>query len=308
MEDFVLIEGTQTLASSREQINNALMSVRSLSSGTSFPIENLVDGMLCYRTDEDKLYQYKASRDVWTDKINIVAQEATNAQTATSATKLATARTINNVPFDGTADINIISDIAHGGTGATTAEEALENLGAVSKTNPIIPARDIDLVNGDDTARISAYEDSALFLRVDNTTSLEGSMVRLFDDYFSIRAGGIDNEDRKYLYGQTSGSLTWNNKRVLTEDQDGLEISKGQNGYIRDKKTGFTIQWGRNDNGTLTTIPVTFPRAFSVAYTVVIAEISDHTRSNAVGSLSTTGFTAYLSAKDYFYWIAIGVS
>lgn len=162
MEQFSLLTGDQTLKSSREPINNALLTLRSLSSGTTFPTTNLSVGMLCYRTDHAKLYQLTdATNQTWTDTIamNIAGSSATansilwaNIQnapatypptahthpyagattaggTANSATKLATARTINGASFDGTADITIVNTIAQGGTGATTAEEARENLG-----------------------------------------------------------------------------------------------------------------------------------------------------------------------------------
>lgn len=309
MEDFVLLEGTQTLASSRKQINNALLSVRSLSSGASFPTTNVVDGMLCYRPDTGKLYQYNASQEAWTNEFDIAASEARVAEisydcegNAQTATALETAHKINGVPFDGTKDIELAIDIAHGGTGATTAEQAIENLGAVSNTNAVITADKLEIHNNDDTAKLSAYEDSTALFRIDGDTLSEGSMLRLFDEYFSIRAGGNDNENKKYVIGNTDGSLLWDNKSICT-----LEISKGQNGYIRDTQTGFTIQWGYNTNqanpGT-----VTFPRAFSTLYTIFIEEMSNKTRATAVGNTSTTGFTAYLSANDNFYWIALGIS
>lgn len=162
MEQFSLLAGDQTLKSSREPINNALLTLRSLSSGTTFPTTNLSVGMLCYRTDHAKLYQLTdETNQTWTDTISMnIAGTSQSANSvlwaniqntpttyppaththpyagateaggaATSATKLATARTINGVPFDGTADITIVNTIAQGGTGATTAEEARENLG-----------------------------------------------------------------------------------------------------------------------------------------------------------------------------------
>lgn len=162
MEQFSLLTGDQTLKSSREPINNALLTLRSLSSGTTFPTTNLSVGMLCYRTDHAKLYQLTdATNQTWTDTIamNITgssasansilwaniqntpatypptahthpyAGSATAGGAATSAVKLATARTINGVSFDGTGDITIVNSIAQGGTGASTAEEARANLG-----------------------------------------------------------------------------------------------------------------------------------------------------------------------------------
>lgn len=77
MENFVLPQGTDTLRDSRELINNALLTVRSLSCGTSFPTDNLTEGMLCYRTDQGKLYQYTAS-GTWSDTISLQANSATN--------------------------------------------------------------------------------------------------------------------------------------------------------------------------------------------------------------------------------------
>lgn len=70
-----MLRGEQTLSSSRVQINNALLSVRSLSAGTVFPVDNLHEGMLCYRTDQKKLYQYDG--ETWQDEIKLKANSAT---------------------------------------------------------------------------------------------------------------------------------------------------------------------------------------------------------------------------------------
>lgn len=140
MEQFTLLAGDQTLKDSREQINNALLSVRSLSSGTAFPTTELSEGMLCYRTDLARLYQLiDLASQTWSDKISVsisgtassadaapwdgitdkpaaypaeehthnYAGASTAGGAATSADKLTTARTINGVAFDGTGDIEI---------------------------------------------------------------------------------------------------------------------------------------------------------------------------------------------------------
>lgn len=140
MEQFQLLEGDRTLKASREQINNALSTVRSLSSGTAFPTTNLSDGMLCYRTDHKRLYQLTdAANNIWTDRIAMsIAGTAATADTvawssienkptaypaeehthtyagslteggpATKAEALATPRTINGTPFDGTTNITV---------------------------------------------------------------------------------------------------------------------------------------------------------------------------------------------------------
>ena len=72
MENFNLLDGSDTLKASRDTINNNLLSVRSLSSGTAFPTDNLSVGMLCYRTDQNRLYQLTdVSSQSWTDKIQM---------------------------------------------------------------------------------------------------------------------------------------------------------------------------------------------------------------------------------------------
>ena len=69
---------------------------------------------------------------------------ALNATKAASTTKLATARTINGVPFDGSADITVTASastvtgtlaIANGGTGATTITSARASLGLENVDN-----------------------------------------------------------------------------------------------------------------------------------------------------------------------------
>lgn len=281
MEQFTLLSGDQTLKSSREPLNNALLTVRSLSAGDAFPTTNLSVGMLCYRTDQAKLYQLAdESTQTWTDKLaaNIAGNAASAASVAwtnvtakpavyppeahthdyagassaggaaTSATKLATARTINGVPFDGTADITT-------DTGVMTVN------GQSPDTNGNIPLNAI--------CDASVNGQSLTFTFADNST--------------------------KTVTTQDTNTSNWS-------------ISPGESGYARDNTTGFTIQWGMKRDGTTTTVTTTFPRAFSSVYSVVITEISNKTRSNAVGGLSTTGFTAYLSAQDHIYWIATGIS
>lgn len=143
MERFILLEGDHTLKDSRTFLNDALLTVRSLSASDAFPTDNLSDGMLCYRTDLSRLYQLvDAAQHIWTDKIAAdISGQAASALTAdaapwqgitdkpaayppadhshpyagasvpggaaTSAAKLTTARTINGTPFDGTANITI---------------------------------------------------------------------------------------------------------------------------------------------------------------------------------------------------------
>ena len=86
MEDFNLLDGTQALKDSRKQINNALCTVRSFSSGKEFPTTNLTEGMFCYREDLGRMYQcVDAKSGLWTDRLKMSIEG--NAETATKASE-----------------------------------------------------------------------------------------------------------------------------------------------------------------------------------------------------------------------------
>lgn len=57
MNNFKLLEGSDTIKNSREILNRNFQSIASDFSGDAFPTENLIIGMSCYRTDEQKLYK-----------------------------------------------------------------------------------------------------------------------------------------------------------------------------------------------------------------------------------------------------------
>ena len=183
MEQFTLLEGDHTLKESRQLINNALLTVRSLSAGTAFPTDNLTDGMLCYRTDLGRLYSLAdAASGTWTNKLpadlggtadavswagildkpaafpaadhaHPYAGAAASGGSALSADKLAAPRTINGVAFDGTADITIDTGVK---TINGSAPDAAGNLDIAGlpvgheyfSLNPNLPTGSLPLTGG----------------------------------------------------------------------------------------------------------------------------------------------------------------
>ena len=57
VQRYTEIPSTQKIRDSLQPILNNDKTALSCSAGTSFPSANIVEGMLCYRTDEKKLYQ-----------------------------------------------------------------------------------------------------------------------------------------------------------------------------------------------------------------------------------------------------------
>lgn len=129
MQNFHDLQNTEAINVYLDKVKENILTLLSNFSGTSFPTSNLQVGMLCYRTDENKLYKLTSISPVTWDNIQdkltfdtAPTAGSTNPVTsggvktaldgklgksdnAVSATKLQTARKINGVAFDGTADI-----------------------------------------------------------------------------------------------------------------------------------------------------------------------------------------------------------
>lgn len=116
MQNYKEINGNDYVKDSRTTINETMRSIQSMNSGTSFPTNNLFEGMKCYRTDLKKTYTL-------TDVENNTWAEDAHAALADTASKLSTTRKINitgdatgDAFFDGTGDANIsvtVSEAAH---------------------------------------------------------------------------------------------------------------------------------------------------------------------------------------------------
>lgn len=84
MQNFTDIPSTRTLSDSLAEILNNDKTAISCSSGTTFPTTNLQLGMLCFRTDQNKLYILKGTSPsaVWVEIMDVTASsgKAPNAE------------------------------------------------------------------------------------------------------------------------------------------------------------------------------------------------------------------------------------
>ena len=259
MEQFRLLEGDRTLKASREQINDALLTVRSLSSGTTFPTTDLSDGMLCYRTDHGRLYQLAdAANNIWTDRIamsiagtantadtiawaNIVgkptaypaeehahtyAGSLTEGGSATKAEALATPRTINGIPFDGTADITI----------PLPWSSIHDKPASYASADKLTTAHTINGIPFDGTADITIAVPPTPNTYVTTTWHSGDKWYRIWSDSF-IEQGGYSS----------SGTITYSkafsttNYTLVTGSNRGGQANSGNFNYIKTwSTTGFT--------------------------------------------------------------------
>lgn len=71
MQKYTEIDENKTLRESRELLLNNDKTAISCNSGSAFPTINLQAGMLCFRTDEQKLYQLNADGETWVELFDL---------------------------------------------------------------------------------------------------------------------------------------------------------------------------------------------------------------------------------------------
>lgn len=299
MEQFKLLEGTDTLKDSREILNNNLLSVRSLSSGTAFPTDNLSEGMLCYRTDLKKLYQYQAdgswSADI-TMSISGNANTANSAGTATNAehadtadradtattagtctgnsataTALQTSRTINGVHFNGTNNIVIdvgvkkINGVAADSTGNVAIGDYVKNIS----------------INGQ-TITVTYKNNSTQTLTTQDTAPYTASATAI-----GSGTGGASNTTPAVVVSSSRSGTEW--------------YRKYSDGWI--EQGGFTTGSGYNDTTILLQTPFTTTEYTAIAVSGSGDRVGDSTTSTH--TLTTTNFKSYQHGSHR--WYACGV-
>jgi hypothetical protein len=169
MQSYTEIPSTQSLQSSLALLLSNDKTAISSSSGTAFPTTNLQIGMLCFRTDQNKLYVLRDMAPTWSQIADAAASnwnslndgagsgmdadtvdgiQATTTATANSllaldansklpasvtgsATSLETARTINGTSFNGTANITT----ANWGTARTINGTSINGSADVTTAN-----------------------------------------------------------------------------------------------------------------------------------------------------------------------------
>lgn len=117
MQEYKDIDIDSLVSDGPDTINKNFKTIMSNNAGGEFPTENLYAGMICYRSDEGKLYTLKNDLTTWVELFDVSGANGAVTPKADALTKILT--------------------VAEGGTGATNAEDARKNLGVSGGTEEI---------------------------------------------------------------------------------------------------------------------------------------------------------------------------
>ena len=248
---------------------------------------------------------------------------------ANTATKLQTARTINGVSFDGTANITIADSTKLPIAGGTMTGDL------TLKGNP----------TADLMAATKKYVDDSVASATADLTDLSNSVVKSVNGIKPTNGNVTINIPEPVIASEAEAKAGTNNTKFMTPlrvaqaidsldgnpitgasisgktitltKKDGSKItlntqdtntsnwsiSKGTNGWARENTTGFTIQWGDT---------TTFPRTFTTAFQVVMQANNNkgeqlYKNQVTVTSIYNNGFTIGSPGQGQRY-VAFGIS
>lgn len=247
---------------------------------------------------------------------------------ASTATKLATARTISvtgdatgSASFDGSTNVGITLNIGdnthnHSGisrSGTTTAENLSPTGNIIDFKQAGVSKSSID-ANGTFTGKAA----TATKLATTRTISLTGDVSGSFNFDGSANTSAVVNVgsigSKTVNDAGTTNTSLWTAAKVLSAlGGNAITASKATNGYV--KIAGLTIQWGVADLSNVTSKVVTFPIAFtsapySVTYSDSGTDFAWLVKRMPTVTNTTTEMTFICNkskAASLVSWVAIGI-
>lgn len=125
MQSYTEIPASETLRNSRQKLLDNDKTAISCNSGSAFPTINLQPGMLCFRTDEQKLYQLNANGETWVELFDLSSNTGlvSRATTADNALK-ANGHTVNSdVPVNAKFTDTTYGTVTDSASGLMTAAQ-----------------------------------------------------------------------------------------------------------------------------------------------------------------------------------------
>lgn len=219
-------------------------------------------------------------------------------------------------------DCDGVLSIEKGGTDATTAEEACANIGALPLSGGTMTGRlrvNVPIDSWNAREIITNVDDTTGILLTGGTSYTNGAVMSLkgiHDVFNESDAGGFfiaatDGSKQYWLKGKNNGSLSWENKELLTETETWYDNNSI---VVRKFSSGFMIISGSYSTSINSPKVITYPVPFTYNPFVVACPRSSNSISKAdfyigISDISPTGCIAKGSLEGYDLWfsfIAIG--
>ncbi len=168
MQSYTPLGSTATTTLKEAILNheNNINALRSANSGTSFPTDNLIEGMHCYRTDEEKEYIYTNGewKEITGDYVkaaDLATAVETKALTVTGETSVPTPATTNNSTTIANTEFvhGVVNELVNG---APTALDTLQELASALGNDPNFSTTILDKIGEKESKTDAAVEYAAI--------------------------------------------------------------------------------------------------------------------------------------------------
>lgn len=168
MQSYTPLGSTATTTLKEAILNheNNINALRSANSGTSFPTDNLIEGMHCYRTDEEKEYIYTSGewKEITGDYVktaDLANVVETKALTVTGETSVPTPATTNNSTTIANTEFvhGVVNELVNG---APTALDTLQELASALGNDPNFSTTILDKIGEKESKTDAAVEYAAI--------------------------------------------------------------------------------------------------------------------------------------------------
>lgn len=241
MQNFNKFNDSDYISDAPDKLNDNFETIASDFAGTSFPTTDLVEGMICYRTDKNEVYRYDGNS--WQLEYTIVdggikAKQADSASSATSAGKATN-------DANGKAITGYVADVTVGS--AQGKIKVTDGAGKSTEFTSYTIATQAEAKTGTDNTKVmtplrtkEAFDKNFSDRKLEEATErIENIYVPVDDGFIGMKIEGGGTIFFDYMLGYKYGSLA---VAPVTSNLHSYHIDKDRNIVVCDDPNDTTKQ------------------------------------------------------------------